>query len=486
MGMKLDNNKVLSATKWSAITEIVAKLLVPITNMILARLLAPEAYGVVATVTMVISFAEIFSDAGFQKYLVQKEFQDEQEQSVHVNIAFWTNLAVSLAIWLVICVFCDPIAAMVGSPGHGILIVVAGASLPVLAFSSIQMALLRRQFAYKKLFKIRMVSIAVPFCVTIPLAICGAGYWALIVGTLCGNVANAVVLIFLTKWRPQFTYSFRVLKEMFSFSIWSTVEAFTVWLTNWADIFIVGQVLSSYFLGIYKTAPSTIGGIVGIVTGTTTNILFASLSRLQTDEEAYRRQFFSFQRIVAILVLPMGVGIFLFRDMATDLLLGSKWQEAELMMGLWGLTSAFVVIYSNYASEIYRSKGKPMYSALVQVGHILALIPVCWIYANRGFQELVVARCLIRFQLIAIQLLVLGICFRFPVLKLIRQNIPAMACAGLMGVCGYGLRSFNSSIWWNFFVIFLCVVIYVLLLCVTKTGREDISNAKKALFKKKQ
>ena len=72
--------KALYATRWSAITEIVAKLVVPISNMVLARLLTPEAFGVVATLTMVISFAELFTDAGFQKYLIQHEFRDDTDR----------------------------------------------------------------------------------------------------------------------------------------------------------------------------------------------------------------------------------------------------------------------------------------------------------------------------------------------------------------------------------------------------------------------
>ena len=67
------NSKVVSATKWSGITEIIAKLVAPITTMVLARLLTPDAFGVLVTAQMVISFAEIFTDAGFQKYIVQHE-----------------------------------------------------------------------------------------------------------------------------------------------------------------------------------------------------------------------------------------------------------------------------------------------------------------------------------------------------------------------------------------------------------------------------
>ena len=65
------NTNIKQATKWSMFTEIASKLVTPITNSILARVLVPEAFGVVATLTMVVSFAEVFTDAGFQKYLIQ-------------------------------------------------------------------------------------------------------------------------------------------------------------------------------------------------------------------------------------------------------------------------------------------------------------------------------------------------------------------------------------------------------------------------------
>ena len=90
------NVKIINATKWSSITEIIAKLITPITNMILARILAPEAFGVVATITMIISFADMLTDSGFQKYLVQHEFRNESEKIKYTNVAFWTNLFISI------------------------------------------------------------------------------------------------------------------------------------------------------------------------------------------------------------------------------------------------------------------------------------------------------------------------------------------------------------------------------------------------------
>lgn len=144
--------RVISATKWSSFTEILAKLVSPVTNMILARILAPEAFGVVATVTMIVSFADMFADSGFQKYLVQHEFKDEGEKYKNANVAFWTNFGISVLLWIIIIIFREELATLVGNPGLGKVIAISCFQLPLTSFSSIQMALFRRDFDFKTLF----------------------------------------------------------------------------------------------------------------------------------------------------------------------------------------------------------------------------------------------------------------------------------------------------------------------------------------------
>ena len=123
------------AAAWSSVTEIIAKLISPIVNIFLARLLLPEAFGVVATITMVISFAEVFTDAGFQKYIIQHEFADENELDKSTNVAFWTNLGISVFACLIIFVFRNQIAELVGNPGLGMSISIASLLIVLNAFS---------------------------------------------------------------------------------------------------------------------------------------------------------------------------------------------------------------------------------------------------------------------------------------------------------------------------------------------------------------
>ena len=348
---KAEDNKVVNATKWSTITEIAAKLITPITTMVLARLLTPDAFGVLVTATMVITFAEIFTDAGFQKYLIQHPFKTESDLFESTAVAFWSNLIFSLIVWIIISIFSSQIAHLVGSDGYGLVIAISSVCIPLEAFSSIQMALFRRNFDFKTLFFVRIIGILVPLVITIPLAFFTHSYWSLIIGMIAFNVCNACILTVKSKWKPKWFYKFHLFKDMFSFTMWSMVEAVTIWLTSYVDVFLVGTILNSYYMGIYRTAITTVAAIMAIVISATTPVLFSALSRLQDNEDAFKHTFFSFQKNVGLLILPLGTGIFLFRDFITKLLLGNQWTEASYFIGWWGLSSAITIVLSHYCSE---------------------------------------------------------------------------------------------------------------------------------------
>lgn len=428
--------------------------------MVLARLLTPEAFGVITTLTMVITFAEIFTDAGFQKYLIQHEFEDETDRIQSTNVAFWSNLIMSLLIWFIIGIFSEPLATMVGNPGLGHVLTIACVSIPLAAFSSIQMALYKRDFDFKTLFKVRIVGICIPLAVTIPLAFVIKNYWALVIGTISANLVNAVLLTVYSKWKPSFFYSFVKLREMLSFTIWSMIEAISIWMTSYVDVFIIGIYLNEYYLGLYKTSITIVGQIMGLITAATTPILFSSLSRLQTDENAFKELFFRFQKMVGMLVIPMGVGIFCFRELITDILLGSQWVEASMFIGLWGLTSSVTIVLSHYSSEIYRAKGRPKLSVLSQILHIVVLWPIILIAVKYGFETLYVSRALVRLEGIIVNMIILYIVVKIsPWIML--KNISASCLSSLvMAISAYGLQHICQNGWCSYLSIPICIFVY--------------------------
>ena len=476
------NSKVISATKWSALAEIIAKLVSPITSMILARLLTPEAFGVVATLTIVITFAELFTDAGFQKYLVQHSFKDEAERDESTNVAFWSNLILSCLIWAVIILFKNPIAELIGSPGLGNVLAIACVSIPLAAFSSIQSALYRRDLDFKTLFKVRFIGLLIPLVVTIPLALVFRNYWALVLGTIASNLVNAILLTVFSKWKPRLYYSWNRFKEMFTFTSWSLIEAIALWATGYVDVFIVAKLLNQYYLGLYSTSISLVGQIMGLITTATTPILFSSLSKLQDSPGEFKTLFLKFQKMVSLLVIPLGVGIYLFRDFVTDILLGSQWSEASIFVGLWGASSALTIVLAHYCGEVYRSLGKPRISVIVQISHLIVLWPVVLISARYGFLILAIARSAVRIELIIVNIIALWMLVRFSPIELIRNILPSFIASLLMaGV--YLILPFDYSIGGYIIRIVICILIYFIVVFSFKNERLILINIIKSIKK---
>jgi len=466
------NKKIGQATKWSSITEIVVKLIAPFTNAVLARLLVPEAFGVVATLTMVVSFAEIFTDAGFQKYIVQHQFEDDADLEISTNVAFSTNLTFSIVLWAVIACFATPITNVVGSVVCEKAVVAMCAQIPLLAFSSIQMARYRRDFDFKSLFVTRMATALVPLVITVPLAFVYRSYWALVVGTLARDFLNAVILTVKSRWKPRICFKLAKLREMLSFSCWTVVENITIWLTNYVGTFIVGTALSTVYLGLYKTTITTVNAYMNLITAATTPVLFSALSRCQDNEKAFSEVFFRFQRMVALVVFPLGFGMYVYRDLATSLLLGSQWMETADFLGLWSLTSSLSIIFCNYSSEVFRSKGKPKLSVLAQILHLAALIPVLLLLVDRGYEVLTVGRSLIRLEMIVVCMLIMRIAIGIRFAQMLMNVWPSLFSSVVMAAVAVGLRRISDHILYQMFSILICCGVYAVLMCLLPGGRR--------------
>ncbi|MGH4140374.1 lipopolysaccharide biosynthesis protein [Clostridium sp.] len=476
--MKEENlkNKIVNATKWSSITEIAAKIVSPITNMILARVISPEAFGVVATVTMIFSFADMLTDAGFQKYLVQHEFKNNEEKYKCVNVAFWTNLGISFFLWGVIIFFRNKLALSVGNPGLGNVIMIACIQLPITAFSSIQMALYRRHFDFKTLLIVRLYLILIPFIITIPLALLGFSYWALIIGTICSQLFNAIILTIKSKWKPKFFYSKEILIDMLSFSIWSLIEAISIWLTMWVDAFIIGNSLNQYYLGIYKTSTAMVNTLMSLITASIVPVLFSALSRLQNDSDKFNRMYFNTQRIASVFIFPLGIGVYLYSDLATKILLGSKWNEASGVVGIWAFTSAITIVFGYFSSEVYRAKGRPKLSFLAQLLHLLVLVPTCIISSKYGFWPLVYARSWIRMEFVVVHLIIMKVAIGIPIIKTIKNVFPAFISAVAMGVLGYLLQQISKGLLWSIVSIIICSLFYWGVLYLFSNIRKEMNG----------
>lgn len=478
-------NKVKRATKWSFVSEIVSKLIAPITNMILARLLTPEMFGVVATVTMITTFADIFTNAGFQQYLIRTDFEDNCELEIYANTAFWSNFTISILLYVLIAFFRHPLAVQVGNPGLGNAFMIACLSFPLTSFSSIQVALFQRKFDFKSLFYARLIGALVPLLVTVPIAFITHSYWAMIIGSVCVQLANTVVLTILSPWKPHLVFHFWILKKMYSFGIGAFVEQLLGWLNLNIGVFIVGTFLSEYYLGIYKTAMGTVNQLMTLVVAAVSPILLTTLSRLQNDNEMYQSFFYRFERLVGLIVLPMGVGMFLYDSLITKLFLGSQWDEAAAFLGVWALSRAISIVFGMFGLQIALSKGKPSYSVFAQIVDLILLIVILGWAAPQGFTMLYRARCVVCLIGIVPNVFILKKLAGISTFKIISELTPVFFAIGIMAVLAVLLQQINKSILWSFLTIVISIFTYGGILLLIPKSKKDIIEIINPILKRR-
>ena len=477
--MRMDelNNKISSSVKWASVTEISAKMITPFTSMVLARLLTPDEFGVVATVTMVTSFADVFTDAGFQKYLIQKIFRNDKELNESANVAFWTNLSISCLFWVIIFIFSEQISSLVGNPGLGNVISVASISIILTSFSSIQSAIYKKKFDFKTLFIARIVGAFMPVFVTIPLALVGLSYWSIVIGTIATNFVNALILTVKSSWKPSFFYAFSILKRMFSFSMWTLVESVLVWLTSYVDIFIIGKFLTNYYLGIYKNSISMVTSLMNIIAASTVSVLLSALSVAKQDKKEFDTIFYSFQQQVCLLMIPLGVGVFLYRELATDILFGAQWKEASLLVGVYSLAQAFAMLTGQYISLTFTATERPKLSVISQILQLVELVALLLATVNKGFFYLAIARSVAR-ALFGVINMILGKCFiHMSPIKMLKNMIPAILGSGVMSLLTLFLHRMFDSIIWDILMIMICATGYFATIMIIPESRKIVFSA---------
>lgn len=473
----MDKKVIIDSTKWSVVSEFLSKLASPLANIFLARLLAPEVFGLVTSFTMVTAFAEIFTDSGFQKYIVQHEFEDEEELEKNINVAFIVNFIFSILIWLVIFLTRHVIGRVIGCEGYGNEIAVISLLIPLKGLSSIQNALFQRQFMFKQLAPIRFITSLIPVVVTIPLAVFFRNVWALIIGNLVKEVVMATLLTVKSTWKPKLFFRLKYLKMMFSECMWLMIDSLLIWVTAYASVFIVNHMFDAYYTGLYKTGVNTIQPYISLLYMIIHPVLFAALSRLQNDVSERNKVFYDYQRYVSYVIIPVGACVFVYGDLVTLFLLGKNWKECILLISLTGLISPINMLIGQFNSVFFRAAGKPRIAAMVQGVYCCFLVAILIWAANYDFTVLSIVGGTVNILYCVISSVALTKCSNINVLTVMKNIMPAFVSSSVMIIVVLFIRRvFPKFFISQLITVFFAIVIYITVLYIFREPRQLIKS----------
>jgi len=377
---------------WAGTSLLGNKAVSFVSVMVLARLLTPGQFGVVAAVVIFLSFIELGSDLGMKATVV---YEQEEGVTARVQTAFTANLIIAVSL-TVVGVLCAPLVARFFGVSDQVELFRLGAlSLLFVGLGNIHDALLVREMDFKRRTIPQVVQAIVRAVISIGLALAGLEAEALVIGMLAGSAAWTLAQWTLSPLRPTFELDRGILRAMSSYGGAAAVLEVLALVAYRADAVIVGRVLGERALGLYTIAFRVPELAIETIAWNTSEVAFPALARKRaTDRGDLSRATMRLLRFQALYALPVAAGLAMVATPLIVVLFSSKWSTAG------GVTAAIAVKAGITAivfplGDVFKALGRQrvlvVLSAIqlpIMVGTIIAVAPagiiaVAW--ARTGF-----------------------------------------------------------------------------------------------------
>lgn len=324
---------------WSAAERWSGQLLSTAIFLILARLLSPEDFGLVALATALIGFAGVLVQGGFAEAIVQRE----DLQKGHLDTAFWSTLLLACALAGATFFAAPFLARWLGQAELEDIVRVLSPVFLLVALSSTQNAILRRNFQFKSLSIRTLFATLVGGVIGIGCALAGLGAWSLVAQRLAGSLVGVLVLWWASTWRPGLGVSLAAFKDLFSFGVNVTGISVLTFLNRWLDRLLIGAFLGPAALGYYTIAKRFTEMADQLLVRPITSVAFPTFSRIQSDRPRFRAAYYRMAKVTAAVATPVFIGIILVAPDFIPVAVGSKWETSipvlQLLAGVGVLRS---------------------------------------------------------------------------------------------------------------------------------------------------
>ncbi|RLL85904.1 lipopolysaccharide biosynthesis protein [Mesotoga sp. BH458_6_3_2_1] len=313
--------KAASGLFWSFSDLIANQGIQFIIQVILARMLLPEDFGLIGMITIFISLSTTFIDSGFSQALIREQDAKQEDFST----VFYFNLAMASALYLVLFLSAPVISDFFREPKLIQILRVLSLVLIINSFGIIQRVMLVRRIDFKTQTKISIVASVVSGAVAVALAYFGLGVWSLVIRTLTMQFLVALLLSISNKWKPSLVFSMTSFKKLFRFG--SRLLASGLLNTIYVNIYyvIIGRFFSATELGYFTNGKKLEEVASHAVSTSLQRVSYPVLSSIQKDEHRLRNGFSKIIRTSTFINFPLMVFLAAIADPLISLIFGEKW-----------------------------------------------------------------------------------------------------------------------------------------------------------------
>lgn len=446
--------KALKGVFWSAVQKWVQQGTSFIVFIVLARLLGPEAFGLVALATIFLTFIQMFLDQGFAEAIVQRETVEPE----HLDTAFWVSLGISIFLTGICIASAGFVAGFFKEPGITPIVRWLSLSFVLKGLNSVQGAILQRNLDFKSLATRTIGGMWVGAAVGLGMAWAGCGVWSLVGQQLSNLVVGIPLLWALSDWRPRFRVSKKHFHELFSFGI--NLMAFNVlnFFNRRSDNLLIGYFLGSVALGYYNVAYRIIQIMTDIIANVTTQVALPAFSRMQQEPERLRNAFYKVTQITSLISFPAFIGVAVLTPELVSVMFGKEWLACIPVMRVLAFVGILQTLFY-FNSTVLLAMGKTDWRLWLNVVSSITNVIAFAVTVQWGIVAVAMAYTIRGYLFSPLPLVVIRKLIDLNLITYLRQYFAPFGGSVAMAAAMFGTRHFLSDLLLPQVVLAISVVI---------------------------
>lgn len=361
--------KIAKGAIWMILVKVIERSLGLISTLILARILVPQDFGLIALAMSVLGILEILGSFGFDIALIQ----NQQAPRSHYDTAWSLTLVYGVISAILIIVLAVPATHFFREPRlELILYALAGVAI-LQGFENIGVVAFQKELDFRKEFNFRVIKKIIGFSITVTLAIVLRNYWALVIGALVSRMVGVALSYKLHSYRPRL--SFVAIGDLWRFSGWMLVNNIVVFAAVKGYDIIVGRIAGASVLGAYTIAYEISNLPTTELVHPISRALFPGFARFADDRRQLRSALIMSMSLVAMIAIPLGSGIAILSEPMVRLMLGEKWLDTIPVIEVLAIYGVMRTAHAGTGAA-YLAIGVPRVIAIINLPHIVVGWPM--------------------------------------------------------------------------------------------------------------
>lgn len=365
----MSKNKIIKGGFYLTIVNVLSQLLAIVVNIILARLLLPEDFGLVALTMTFIGLIVLFTNMGFGASIIHETEVTQQK----LSSIYWLNFGLSIISFLIVISTSQFAADFYDEQQLISIAFIAAINIIITPFYITHYKLLEKQLEFKTISKINLSGTILGALAAILGAFAGIGVYALIVQSLVSTLIRLILVLYFKRWKPSLYFNFKEIKEMTWYSLKFKASNIVFYFERNIDYLILGKFFTSVILGYYAFAYNIMYTPVKRISYIFSEVLFPSFSSFKEDKEKIMTGYFKSVRLIAMVSIPAMTILAFNAELIIQTAFGQKWDAAIPIVRILCFAGAIQSV-SQFGSVIFSSIGKPEVELYVSIGRTIMTV----------------------------------------------------------------------------------------------------------------